>query len=149
MVASLLYTCLSDRQPDYTDSFALDVDPHRRRSSAEWAKASLEGLPVALRWFVWAGWRLVLGLRLGPRGSPGHIAGWAVAERTDARTVLRTRSPLLDAELMFRVEPSRVVWSTAVAHRRRLASLIWPPVSILHRRIVPYALRRAASQGAP
>ena len=144
MVEALLYTCLFDRRPDYAGSFALDVAPGRSCSSTEWARACLEDLPAALQWFVQIGWRAVLFLRLGPRRSPDRIAGWEVTERADERTVLRARSPLVDAELVFRVEATRVVWSTAVVYRRRLAAVIWPPVSLLHRPIVRYALRRTA-----
>jgi hypothetical protein len=90
------------------------------------------------------GWRLVLGLRLGPRHSPDHILGWRIADRSPDETVCQLRSVFLDAHNMFRKVDGTFVWSTFVTYERPIARVIWPPTSLLHRLLVRIALRRAA-----
>ena len=131
---------------DYADGVAVDLSGRGGHSSEEWARVALEDMPVALRWFVMVGWRLVLRLRLGPRGAPDYVLGWKILRRVDDETVLELQSSFLTAHLVFRRDATRLAWSTFVDYDRRIASFVWPPVSFLHRRIVPYALRRAASR---
>ena len=131
---------------DYTDGFALERGRADAASSERWARASLEDAPLALRWFIIAGWRIVLRLRLGPRPSPDYVLGWKIIGRAPEETVLELRSSFLTAHLVFRLDGQRVIWSTFVQYDRRLAGFVWPPVSLLHRRIVPFALRGAASR---
>jgi hypothetical protein len=134
---------------DYSDGVAIDVSDHDDRSTEQWARSALEGSPVALRLFIVTGWRLVLRLRLGPRHSPDHVLGWTIAHRVPDETVLLTRSPWLTAHLVFRRDDSRLVWSTFVHYQRPIAAWIWPPVSLLHRQVVPYALGKAAANSSP
>ena len=91
-----------------------------------------------------AGWRFVLGLRLGPRRSPDHILGWHVIDCRPDETVCHLRSGFLDAHNTFRLVDGQLVWSTFVTYERPIARVIWPPVSLLHRPLVRFALRRAA-----
>ena len=91
-----------------------------------------------------AGWRFVLGLRLGPRPSPDHILGWRIIDRRPDEMVCQLRSSFLNAYNTFRRVDGRLVWSTFVIYERPIARLIWPPVSLLHRPLVRIALRRAA-----
>jgi len=133
-----------DADSDYCGGFAIDLPSRNEGSTEQWARTILEGAPVALRWFIVAGWRFVLGLRLGPRHSTEHILGWRITRRLHDETVLEVRSAFLTAHLVFDRDGSRLVWSTFVRYDRRIAALIWPPVSLLHRRIVPYTLARAA-----
>ena len=94
-----------------------------------------------MRWFIVAGWRFVLGLRLGPRNSPDHILGWRIVERRPDETVCQLRSWFLDAYNTFRLDGGQLVWSTLVVYERPLARLVWPPASLLHRPLVRIALR--------
>ncbi|MEY2422765.1 MAG: hypothetical protein QOI95_2832 [Acidimicrobiaceae bacterium] len=91
-----------------------------------------------------AGWRVVLGLRLGPRGSTDHILGWHIVGRSPDETACQLRSGFLGAYNTFRLADGRLVWSTFVTYDRPIARVIWPPVSLLHRSLVRIALRRAA-----
>ena len=91
-----------------------------------------------------AGWRFVLGRKLGPRPSPEHILGWQIVDRSADEVVCHLRSGFLDAYNSFTRVDDRLVWSTFVAYERPIARLIWPPVSLLHRPLVRYGLRRAA-----
>ena len=95
------------------------------------------------------GWRLVLGLRLGPLSSPDHILGWRIVERRPDSTVCQLRSWFLNAYNTFVTDDGHLVWSTFVFYERPPAGLIWPLASLLHRPLVRIALRRAASTLTP
>jgi hypothetical protein len=93
-----------------------------------------------------AGWRVVLGLRLGrPITSDDHILGWRIVDRRGDLTVCQMRSSFLNAYNTFERVEQRLVWSTFVIYDRPVAKVVWPPVSLLHRPLVRIALRRAAS----
>ncbi len=130
---------------DSVVAFSIDVSHGDDRSAEQWARAAFEGAPTGLRWLMVAGWRLALGLRLGPLGSADHILGWSIAGRNQDETVLESRSSFVSAQNVFRREGTRLVWSTVVHYDRPIAKLIWPPVALLHCRIAPYTLRRAAN----
>lgn len=101
-----------------------------------------------MRALMLVGWRQVLRLRLGPRSSADHILGWAIVDRRPDETVCQLRSSFLEAYNTFRLDGERLVWSTFVYYERPIARLIWPPASVMHRLLVPLALRRAQRQGA-
>lgn len=131
---------------EYADGVELEVPADDTRPAEQWARLGLEQTPTALRWFIVAGWRLVLGLRLGPRHSTEHVLGWKIIRDRDEEVVLESRSAFLTAHLVFRRDGTRLTWSTFVHYDQRIAAVIWLPVSLLHRRIVPYALGNAASR---
>ena len=145
-VAPVASEVFDSESADYADGFAIDTPDPNPRSTEQWARASLEQAPVALRWLIVAGWRFVLRLRLGPRQSPDHILGWKIIRRQPEATVLELRSSFLTAHLVFRRAETRLSWSTFVRYDRRTAAFVWPPVSLLHRRIVPLALQLAAKR---
>jgi hypothetical protein len=131
------------RDADFACAYEIAVAANDRRSPEQWARAAWEGSPAVLRWFMLAGWRLVLGLRLGPRSSPDHILGWRIVERGPDETVCQLNSGFLNAYNTFRSVDGRFIWSTFVRYERPVARLLWPPVSLLHRRLVRVRLRRA------
>jgi hypothetical protein len=99
-----------------------------------------------LRLFVVVGWRIVLRLRLGPKNSEHHVAGWPIVLRTPETVVLGVESRALGhARLTFRTRPSSVTASSNVTFERRGGRAIWSVVGWLHRRILPYLLGHAAS----
>jgi hypothetical protein len=132
-------------QHDFACAYEIAIDRGDDRSSEEWARAAWEGAATPLRWFMVAGWRFVLGLRLGPRPSPDYILGWQIVERDPDRTVCQLRSSLLAARNTFRKADGRFIWSTFVTYERPIARIIWPPVSVVHRILVRVALRKAAN----
>ena len=131
--------------PDFECAYQVAVTAEDNRSSEQWARAAWEGAPAPIRWFMLAGWRFVLGLRLGPRGSENHILGWRIVERRPDETVCQLNSGFLSAYNTFWLADGQLVWSTFVTYERPIARAIWPPVSILHRPLVRFALRRAAT----
>jgi hypothetical protein len=98
-----------------------------------------------MRWFLVAGFRFGLGLRLAPRSSPEHVLGWAIMERGTNSITLHAQSWLLTSRLVFETNGSRLKQSTHVRYEHPIAAVLWPPVSILHRQIVPRLLQHAAN----
>jgi hypothetical protein len=133
---------------DYTDSFEAGLVPGDRRSPEQWARAVFEGAPRPIRWLLVAGFRFGLGLRFGPRASAEHVLGWAIVERAHDSVTVQAQSWFLTSRLVFRTDGSRGAQSTFVRYDRPIAALLWPPVAILHRQIVPRLVARAATHTA-
>lgn len=131
---------------DYSDFFEATVATTDGRTPEQWARAVFEGAPPPVRWFLVVGFRYGLGLRLGPRSSREHVLGWAIIDTESNSLTLESRSWLLTSRLVFQTESSRVTQSTFVRYDERIAAIVWPPVSILHRQIVPRLLRHAAAR---
>lgn len=106
---------------------------------------SLEGAPFALRRFVAIGWRLVLGFRPARAHS---IFGWPIVAATDDYVVVEQQSRLFHAALLLRTGAGELTWATRVTYRTKASKPVWAVVGILHRRISPYVLVRAAKRGA-
>jgi hypothetical protein len=49
------------------------------------------------------------------------------------------------ARLTLHLANSLATWHTNVYYTRPLARLLWEPVGVIHRQVVPYLLKRAAS----
>jgi hypothetical protein len=134
-----------DYHHNYSDSFEAPIAAHDERSPEGWARAEFEQAPAPVRWLLVIGFRYGLGLRLGSRASPERVLGWKIVDRQADSITIESRSWFLTSRLVFRTERSRVTQSTLVRYDRRIAAIIWPPVSILHRQIVPRLLHRAAA----
>jgi hypothetical protein len=140
--------------PDYVDFFTATAGQTTDKSPEQWARDGLEGPPLArvplrvalrlipLRLVGQLAWRVLLGLHLGPRYSPGYIAGWKIADRGD-NWITMEAAGFVTANIVFRVDEGRVDLATFVRYDRRIAVLVWPLLSLLHRRLVPVVLRRA------
>jgi len=134
-------------QPDYAAAWEVMISSRDRRSAEEWARATFEGAPRALRAFVVAGWIAGLRLRLGPRPSPDHVLGWTVVTTTPDLVILSVESKMLGtAHLMVSVEESRVILGSFVRYEKRGARQLWSTVQPLHHEILPYLFGRAASR---
>ena len=129
---------------DFACAYEVAIRPDDNRSSEQWARAAWEAAPAPLRWFMLGGWRLILGLRLGPRHSQDHILGWTIVDRSPDETVCQLRSRFLEARNTFQKADGKLIWSTFVTYERPIARGIWSPVSLLHRLVVRVSLRRAA-----
>lgn len=105
-------------------------------------RAALDGAPFWLRWFVRLGWRFVLGFQ---PSSARNVLGWPIVATTADCVVLEQQSPLFAAALLMRRAPNSLIWATRVDYKRRGARLLWSLIGLIHRRIVPYVLRRAAT----
>jgi hypothetical protein len=141
---STSHSAVAPSEHDFACAYEIAIASGDKRSSEEWARDIWEGAPPPIRWFMIAGWRLALRLRLGPLHSPDHILGWRIVARSADETVCRLGSGFLDAHNIFQRVDGTFVWSTFVTYERRGARVIWPPVSLIHRLLVRISLRRAA-----
>jgi hypothetical protein len=97
-----------------------------------------------MRALVVAGWKLGLGLRLGPVPSDDHVLGWKIASISTDLVILEVKFRFGAAHNIVRVEGPRVVVATFVRHEERGGSTVWAMAAPLHHRIVPYLLGHAA-----
>jgi hypothetical protein len=129
---------------DYTDAFLVEVTPDQEHTGEQWARATLEGAPSAVRGLLRLGW-LSLGLMLEPPRAERSVLGWEIRESNPEFALLGVKSRTgMPAELLFKPEGEALLFATFVQLRNRTMRTIWTGVAPPHRRVVPYLLRRAA-----
>ncbi|MEY9933789.1 hypothetical protein ABH926_008451 [Catenulispora sp. GP43] len=128
---------------DYASAFELPIAQAPSRSPQEWARSAFEDAPFPVRVLVRAGWRFPL-LFDAAKPGPGQVLGARIASTGPARLVLEQRSPLMLAYNIVSVEQTRIVWVTVVRYRRRIARPLWAVSALIHHRVLPYLLTRAA-----
>ena len=134
---------------DYASAFALAVRADSPAPTPEqWARAAFEGAPAPLLRLLPLAWRLGLGLRLGPRPSPGHVLGWSLTGSDTRTATLTARSGLLTAHNVVALRDNEVVRVTLVRFERRAARPLWAVAAPIHHLTVPYLLARAARASA-
>jgi Protein of unknown function (DUF2867) len=134
-------------EPHYGATWEVAIADGNARSAERWARDTFEGAPPALRTFLVLGWRAGLGLRLGPRPSPDHILGWKILTEAPDLIIMSVQSAALGtAHLMVQVESSRVALTSLVRYEKKWARPVWSAVQPIHHLVIPYLLRRAASQ---
>lgn len=131
-------------QSDYTSAFELPVPDARAQTAEQWARATFEGAPAPLRRVLLLGWTLVLGLRLGPVPSPGHVLGWPVTDSGSGSATLTASSWLITAQNVVVTGESSVTWVTLVRFDRRIGRAVWSMARPVHHLVVPRLLRRAS-----
>ena len=138
------------RAADYASAFAVDVTGSQsaeRWVAERWAASILEGAPPLLRWFVVLGWKLVLRLRLAPRGTAGTIAGWSsTTGPTPDSITLDVGSSLVAARKVLTVEPDRVTLATYVRFHGTRGRILWSAIAPVHHRIEPLLMTMAESR---
>ena len=127
--------------PDYADLFTAAASQATDWPAEQWARAVFEGAPAPMRLLIPFVHRVVLGLRLESRPSPDHLLGWRIAHREDSWVRMETGSWFMTPHLVLKVDEGRLSVATFIRYDRRLAALVWPPVSILHRRVGLVLLR--------
>jgi hypothetical protein len=123
---------------DYADRFGLATDAGAEPE--EWARAMFGDVPTAGEVLIW---RVVLGLRLSRGRSPATVAGWRIGGRGTDWIRLETASWFLAANLVVQVADGQVSLGTFVRYERGLGRYLWPPLSAVHRFLVPRVLRDA------
>ena len=132
---------------NYADAFEISLSDADTRPAEELFRAGLEGMPSWLGLIVLIVHRYVLRFELAPVSAPDHLLGWAIFDIDPGSIRLRATGPLLDGVLVARRSPpSTAVLETFVSYRRPvLARAVWSAVAPIHRAIVPFLLRRAAT----
>lgn len=127
------------RTASYADHFTLattaDATPE------QWARAMFGNVPSPGEILIW---RVVLGLRLSRGRSSETVAGWRIDGRGDDWIRLEAASWFLSANLIVRTGDGEVTLRTVVHYDHPVARAVWPPLSAVHRRLIPGVLRNAA-----
>ncbi len=127
----------------YASAFEVPIGARKFLTPEQWARATFEGAPAALKAFLSTAWRYGLGLRLGPRTSPDHVSGWLIARSGPGSITLEARSPLMVAQNIVAVRDSTVVLATLVQFSGRAGRVQWAVATPIHNRVIPYLLGRA------
>ena len=126
---------------DYADLFALETD--LTATPEQWARAMFGDVPGAGERLIWRG---LLGLRLDRRRSPATVGGWRVTGRGEDWIRLEAASWFLTGNLVVQAAEGRVSLGTYLRYERRVGRYVWPPLSAVHRALVPGVLRGAAAR---
>ncbi len=126
---------------DYADLFTLTTDTEA--TPEQWARAMFGDIPSLPELLIWRG---LLGLRLCWGRSPVTVAGWQIGERGGDWIRLEAASAFLACNLVVQTAEGRVSLATLLHYDRRLGRSLWPPLSAIHRWMVPGLLRDAATR---
>jgi len=126
---------------DYTDEFSLATDV--QATPEQWARAMFGDVPSPGELLIWRGF---LGLRLSRPRSPATVAGWRIGGRGEDWIRLEAASWFLSANLVVRTGGGRVSLVTFLHYARLAGRVVWPPLSAVHRLLVPGVLRAAAAR---
>ncbi|MGY1778665.1 hypothetical protein ACI8AV_22660 [Geodermatophilus sp. SYSU D00804] len=126
---------------DYADRCTLVTDA--TATPERWARAMFGDVPSPAERFVWRG---LLAFRLDPRRSPDTVGGWRVGGRGEDWIRLETASRSLRAAMVVQTAGRRVTWTTCLSYERSWGRLLWPPLSAVHRRLVPRVLAAAGQR---
>lgn len=130
-------------EPDYVDLFTIRTPLAREQSAEGWARAVLEQAPLSRR-NARVLWRL-MGLRLGPRGSPDHVQGWKIAELGTNWIRVETSSWYATGQAVCLVEDDQVSISLSLRYDQPLfARPVWALIAGPHQRALPVMLHQAA-----
>jgi hypothetical protein len=81
---------------------------------------------------------------LGPRGSPGYVQGWKIAERGDSWIRVEAACWYASAEAVVLIDDEHVMVSLSLRYDHPLVgALVWSLISGPHQRAVPIMLRQA------
>jgi hypothetical protein len=129
--------------PDYVDLFTLSTDVEA--APERWARAMFGDVPNPAELLIWRG---LLGLRLARGRSPVTVAGWRIGGRGQDWIRLEAVSWFLTGNLLVQRADGQVSLATFLRYDRCVGRGVWPPLSAIHRRIVPGLLRDAAARVA-
>jgi hypothetical protein len=125
----------------YADQFTLSTQVDA--TPEQWVRAMFGDVPSITALLIWKG---VLGFRLSQVRSPETVAGWRIDENHKDRIRLETSSWFLSANIVVQVADGQVSSGTFLKYERRIAYVVWPVASVLHRLLVPWLLRGAATR---
>jgi hypothetical protein len=128
---------------DYADSFELRLAHPDVHTAEEWVRAALDGASPAVRSLIRFVHTRVARFALST--DPGSVFGWETVSATADAFHIETGGPALCAEIVARrTSDTTAAVTTFLFYKRRYTALLWLVIGPLHRRIVPYLLRRAA-----
>jgi hypothetical protein len=129
---------------DYADVVTATTDA-APADPEQMIQAALKGVPRGLLVLVPLVQRAVLGLRLQLRASPDRLLGWKIADRGENWIRIEAASWFLTGHVVMHLDGDQLSFASFIRYDRRLAALVWPPVSLIHRQVA-LALVRSAIQ---
>jgi hypothetical protein len=127
---------------DYADRFTLRTEVEA--TPEQWARAMFGDVPSVVELLIWRG---LLGLQLSSGRSSATVAGWRIGDRGDDWLRLEAASWFLTGNFLVQTAAGRVSLGTFLRYDRRLGSCVWPPLSTIHRRLIPGVLRGGSGGG--
>lgn len=127
---------------DYADIVTATVD-ETPTDPDQFVQAVLKTLPRGLIVLILFVQRVFLGLRLKLRPSPDHLLGWKIAERGENWIRIEAASWFLTGHVVMHADEGQLSLATFIHYDRRLAALVWPPVSLIHRQVALALVRSA------
>ena len=147
-VPDAIHALANMTRPNYVDLFTVPAGETTEKSPEQWARVALEDASPTGRFIVF---QVLCGLRLDTRPSHDRVAGWRIADRGDNWIRLEAASWFMTAHAVVLVEDDQVSVALFVRYDRPLGALLWPPISIGHRRAMPglliHAARRMTGRG--
>ena len=134
---------------DYADAFCFGVDRRDRRTPEDWARTALELAPVSVRRTLRSGWSAI-GLKLDGAPPDRSVLGWEIRESTPGHVLLGAPSRIgMAGELLFKREPSELLFATLVQFDNPAARRVWAGVQPVHVGVVRSVLEHARRRSRP
>jgi hypothetical protein len=127
---------------DYADIVTATID-ETPAEPEQVVHATLNGLPRGLLLLIPFVQRVFLGLRLKLQPSPDYLLGWKIAHRDANWIRIEAASWFLTGHVVMHVDEGQISFASFIRYDRRLAGLVWPPVSLIHRRVALALVRSA------
>jgi hypothetical protein len=127
---------------DYADIVTAPID-ETPTDPDQFVKAVLKTLPRGLVLFIPFVQRVFLGLHLKLRPSPDRLLGWKIAERGENWIRIEAASWFLTGHVVMHADEGVLSLASFIRYDRRLATFVWPPVSLVHRQVAIALVRSA------
>ena len=109
------------------------------RTAEAWARATLEQAPRSMRETMLRAWPL-LGIHLGPVGSPDHVHGWRILRNDPDAIVLGVESSVVGTvRIVLRVEGDArptLAWAMLIRYHGLRGRAAWAAIGPVHRPFV-------------
>ncbi|HEY7892600.1 MAG TPA: hypothetical protein VIC05_10380 [Solirubrobacteraceae bacterium] len=128
---------------DYADIVTATTDEPLNGTPEQLVYAALDRPPRASLVFVAFVQRVFLGFRLKLRPSPDYLLGWKISDRSDNWMRIETTSWFMTAHVVMHYDEGQISLAAFIRYDRRLATLVWPPISLIHRQVALALVRSA------
>jgi hypothetical protein len=119
---------------DYVDVFAIDVGRLAPATAEEWARTVVEDVAREGGQFIWRG---VLQLDLLRFPVQERIGGWKLEVIGPQMVRLQAASPRMTVHIVVDSTDGRLSVGTFVRYDRATGRVMWMPLAIIHRALMP------------
>lgn len=128
---------------DYADVATIATSV--RATPDRWARAIVEHSAGRAAQVFWR----AIGLRLDRSVPAGHIGGWTIAARGEDWLALETASWYAGVNAICEIDEGHVSLTLLARYDHPFARIACPPITLFHRRGIPFLLRIAAKHLGP